>query len=433
MTAVDPAMSATDAARRIREGVLSPVDLLEACLARIRTADPALRAWVCVDEAGARTAARERAQEAKAGTLRGPLHGIPVGIKDIFHVAGMKTTAGARAFAHETPAEDSAAVLRLRAAGAVIVGKTATTEFAYMDPADTRNPWNPAHTPGGSSSGSAAAVAARMVPFALGTQTVGSVLRPAAYCGIVGIKPTHGQIPTTGVIPLAWSLDHVGCFARSVGDAAIGLGVLMGRSLAVSPSPPSIGLPGAWVDQATPEVAGHVRLVTDRLVKAGARAEEVALPPGMERLAEAGRNVLRVEAAAYHTDRFGSDLSCHRKGIAELIGSGLAVSGVEYVRANRARLGFRAVMAPLFERYQVLLTPVAPAPAPAGLVSTGDPLFCAPWSFIGVPSISLPSGISASGLPLGIQLVAGPDREDDLLGAAAWCEGVLDFKAAPAV
>jgi Asp-tRNA(Asn)/Glu-tRNA(Gln) amidotransferase A subunit family amidase len=345
----------------------------------------------------------------------------------------MPTTAGAAAFAHETPTEDATAVERLRAAGAVIIGKTATTEFAYMDPAPTRNPWNREHTPGGSSSGSAAAVAARMVPLALGTQTVGSVLRPAAYCGVVGVKPTHGLVPAAGVIPLAWSLDHVGCFARSVRDAALALGVLADRAFRVSLAPPTVGLPTAWVDRATAEVAAHVRLVADRLTRAGARVEEVALPPVTERLEEAGRTVLRVEAATYHTDRFGGDLSRHRKGLGELVRSGLAVAGVDYVRANRARLACRAAMAPLLARHQVLLTPVAPAPAPKGLASTGDPSFCAPWSFIGAPSIALPSGVAPSGLPLAVQLVAGPDREGDLLGAAAWCEEVLGFTAGPTV
>ncbi len=418
-------------ADRIRECTLSPVDLVDECLARIRTTDSALRAWRHVDEAGARAVARERAEEARAGRVRGPLHGIPVGIKDVFHVAGMPTTAGAGEFAHERPARDATAVERLRAAGAVIVGKTATTEFAYMDAAETRNPWNLEHTPGGSSSGSAAAVAAATVPLALGTQTVGSVLRPAAYCGVVGVKPTHGLVPTAGVIPLAWSLDHVGCFTRSVRDAALGLGVLAGRAFKVASAPPSIGLPVAWVGRAGREVAGHVQEVAARLERAGARLEEMALPAAIEGIDEAGRNVMRAEAAVYHTDRFGSDLSRHRRGIAELIRSGLALPAVEYVRANRARQAFRAEMAALFQRYQVLLTPVAPAPAPRGLASTGDPMFCAPWSFAGTPAISIPSGIAADGLPLGIQLVAGGEREEDLFAAAAWCATVLDFTETP--
>jgi aspartyl-tRNA(Asn)/glutamyl-tRNA(Gln) amidotransferase subunit A len=423
----------TEAVARIRDGSLSPVELLEACIARTRAADPVLRAWVHVDEGGALAVARKRAEEAQAGRFRGPLHGIPVGVKDIFHVAGLPTTAGAGPFAHETPAEDAPVVGRLRAAGAVILGKTATTEFAYMDPAETRNPWNPAHTPGGSSSGSAAAVAAGMVPLALGTQTVGSVLRPAAYCGIVGIKPTHGRVPTEGVIPLAWSLDHVGCFTRSVADAALALGVLAGRGLVARPVAPTIGVPIAWVDRATAEIAAHVRQVGEQLRKAGARVEEMALPPALDRLEDAGRTVLRVEAAVYHTGRFGADFSHHRAGLAELVRSGLTVSGADYVRANRTRLACREAMTPVFARYQVLLTPVAPAPAPLGLASTGDPRFCAPWSFIGAPAISLPSGLAASGLPLAIQLTAGPDQEAELLGAAAWCESVLGFTATPSI
>ena len=201
-------LSASAAAARIAEGTLSPVALLESCLARIAADDATVRAWACVDESDARAVAREREVEARAGRRRGPLHGVPVGVKDIFHVAGLTTTCGAAAAFHVRATEDATAVARLRAAGAVVVGKLHTTEFAYFEPAPTRNPWNVAHTPGGSSSGSAAAVAARMVPLALGTQTVGSVLRPAAYCGVVGFKGTHGLIPTDGVVPLAERLSH---------------------------------------------------------------------------------------------------------------------------------------------------------------------------------------------------------------------------------
>ena len=219
-------LSAREAQRRIRDGKITAENLLAACLERIGALDGDLEAWTHVDAASARVAARERDAEARAGRSRGPLHGVPVGVKDIFDVAGMPTTGGARPWAHRRATEDATAVARLRAAGAVIVGKTATTEFAYRDPAPTRNPWNPGHTPGGSSAGSGAAVAARMIPLATGSQTVGSVLRPAAYNGVVGVKATHGLIPVDGVIPLAWSFDHVGVFARSVDDAAIMLGVL---------------------------------------------------------------------------------------------------------------------------------------------------------------------------------------------------------------
>src|SRR5258706_259288 len=310
------------AATLIADRTLSPLDLLEACLARIAARDAEIRAWVRVDEAGARAVAREREAEARAGRLRGPLHGVPVGIKDIFHVAGMTTTCGAAPAFHGAGTEDAAAVARLRAAGAIILGKAHTTEFAYFEPGPTRNPWNVGHTPGGSSSGSAAAVAARMAPLALGTQTVGSVLRPAAYCGVVGFKGTHGLISTEGVVPLAWSLDHVGVFARAVAVAALTAGVL-----------------------ARPAVA--------------------------------------------------------------------------YARAQRARLAFREEVMPLLAAHDALLSPTAPATAPEGL-ATGDPWFCAPWSFAGVPACSLPSGVSAAGLPHAVQLVAAAERDSELLAVAAW-------------
>src|SRR5882672_3388347 len=226
-----------EGAEAIRAGAASPVELVQACLDRIRALDGELQGWAHVDADGALAVAREREAEARAGRLRGPLHGIAVGVKDIFDVAGMPTTGGARSFAHTRPAMDAAAVARIRAAGAIVLGKTVTTEFAYRDPAPTRNPWNRGHTPGGSSAGSAAAVAARMAPLALGSQTVGSVLRPAAYCGVVGFKGTHGLVPVGGVIPLAWSLDHVGVLARSVTDAALAMTVLAGRS--VEPLPVS--------------------------------------------------------------------------------------------------------------------------------------------------------------------------------------------------
>jgi Asp-tRNA(Asn)/Glu-tRNA(Gln) amidotransferase A subunit family amidase len=343
----------------------------------------------------------------------------------------MPTTAGAGPFAHERPARDSTAVARLREAGAVIVGKTATTEFAYRDPAATRNPWNTAHTPGGSSSGSAAAVAARMVPLALGTQTVGSVVRPAAYCGVVGLKPSYGRVPADGVVPLAWSLDHVGCFTRSVEDAALVLGVLAGAGAAPRGGAPRIGLPAAWVERAEPATAAHVMAVGRRLAAAGAEVAETSLPDAFAAIDAAGREVMAAEAAAYHVDRFGPEPSSHRPGIAALIRTGRALPAIDYVRANRARDAFRSDMRPLFERFTVLLTPAAPGPAPRGLDSTGDPVFCAPWSFIGAPAIALPSGVGEDGLPLAVQLIAGPGRDADLLGAAAWCEGVLDFRAAP--
>jgi len=418
------------AATLIADGSISAVDLLEACLARIATRDAEIRAWVHVDEAGARAVARERHAEAGAGRIRGPLHGVPVGIKDIFHVSGMTTTCGAAPAFHVSATEDAAAVARLRAAGAIILGKAHTTEFAYFEPGPTRNPWNTAHTPGGSSSGSAAAVAARMAPLALGTQTVGSVLRPAAYCGVVGFKGTHGLIPTEGVVPLAWSLDHVGVFARAVADVALTASVLAGRPLTgAAARPPRLALAPELVDRATPETAAEVRAAAARLARAGAIIEEVKLP-SFAGVHAAGREVLEVEASAYHEELYRVHAAAYRPRTRELIAGGLARPAVAYARAQRARLAFREEVMPLLATHDALLSPTAPAPAPEGL-ATGDPWFCAPWSFAGAPACSLPSGVSALGLPHAVQLVAAAERDAELLAVAAWCERVLDLKLSP--
>ena len=450
MAATRNVLTAAEIARGIRAGSLSPVAVVEACLARIAEIESALRAWVHLDTEGALKVARALEAEARAGRFRGPLHGVPVGIKDIYHVAGMVTTAGAGAFAHERPRTDATAVARLRAAGAVILGKTATTELAYADPAETRNPWNLEHTPGGSSSGSAAAVAAGMIPLALGSQTVGSTLRPAAYCGLVGLKPTHGRISAAGVVPLASSLDHVGIFARSVEDAALALSVLAGHDPAdgfsaaipagdylgalASFERPRLGIPrGLFASKASPEVTAHLEAIAAAFAKAGAAVEEVKLPPSAEAIHDAGQLVMRVEAAAYHRDRFARHRDAYRPKIRGLIEEGLAIAGVEYVSAQQARRRFREEMGPILEGHDALLMPVAPTTAPKGLTWTGDPGLCAPWSFSGLPAIALPSGLAHDNLPLSIQLVAGAFAERRLLSVARWCEAILSFTAAPPV
>jgi aspartyl-tRNA(Asn)/glutamyl-tRNA(Gln) amidotransferase subunit A len=421
-----------EAADRIRRGACSSVALTEACLARLRALEPEIRAWAHVDAEGALAAARERDAETGAGRARGPLHGVPIGIKDIFDVAGMPTTAGAREFAHTRPTRDSGAVARLRAAGAVILGKAHTTQFAFRDPAPTRNPWNHAHTPGGSSSGSAAAVAARMVPGAIGSQTVGSILRPAAYCGVVGLKGPHGLVPVDGAVPLAWSLDHAGPFARSVADAALMLAVMADQPIEPSaPAAPRLVVGRQLFDRAEPELRRHLDGVVERLAAAGARVTELTLPPAYGEIHAAGTVVLEVEAATYHQPTFAKFASDYGPGMAEMIPRGLARPATEYVTANRARLAFREVMIPLLEAHDALLSPTAPGPAPAGLGWTGDASLCAPWSSAGVPSISLPTGLSAAGLPLALQLVQAPSGVARLLGAAAWCERVVGFAARP--
>jgi aspartyl-tRNA(Asn)/glutamyl-tRNA(Gln) amidotransferase subunit A len=443
-------LTATEILARVRGGRLSVVGLVEACLRRIDAADPAVEAWVVVDRAGALQAASELDVEARAGRLRGPLHGVPVGLKDIFHAAGLKTTAGARGFADVVATEDARSVARLRAAGAVILGKVHTTEFAFQDPAVTRNPWHPDRTPGGSSSGSAAAVAARMVPVTLGSQTVGSTLRPAAFCGIVGLKPTYGRISRHGVLPLAWTLDHVGILSRSVADAALVLSVLAGHDpddpgsapaaapdltgvIAAVPSrPPRLGLVGEpFREKTDPEMRAHLETVAGALRDGGAVVAPVTLPPIVSALIAASSVVVRVEAAAAHADLYRAHAGDYRPRLRAAIELGLCVPGSLYLRAQRLRRQARRELQPILDRHDGLLMPSAPGSAP-DRSTTGDASFNAPWSAVGVPQVALPSGLAADGLPLGIQLIGAAFAEARLLQAARWVESTLGFDAAPA-
>lgn len=443
-------LTATEAASRIRAGALSPVDLVEACLARIAALDPKVKAWVAVDADGARRAARESHDAVKAGRALGQLHGVPVGLKDIFHAKGLVTTSGADAYFHQRPDEDAESVARLRRAGAIVLGKTTTTEFANRDPAPTGNPWALDHTPGGSSSGSAAAVSARMAPIALGSQTVGSTLRPAAYCGIVGLKPTHGRISARGVVPLAWSFDTVGLFGRSVSDVAVTLQALAGydagdtmsvdvpvpdylAALAAPARAPRLGVPKALVSRADAETAAHVLAVAERCVKAGATVEDVELPASAEGLGPAGQRVVQSEAAAFHAADFRDHADLYQKHFRATLASGAGIAAADYVLAIRQCRQFRRDLDAWLPRYDALLMPVALGPAPRGLDSTGDASLCAPWSSAGVPSIAVPSGLAASGLPLSVQLVAGAWREAELLATAKWVESLLAFRGEPAL
>jgi len=421
------------AAAAIRAGEMTSAALVDACLDRIRAVDPTVKAWIHVDEAGARSAADAADAAMRSGTTLGPLHGVPIGVKDIIDVAGLPTTAGARAFAHTRPTRDATCVARLRAAGGIVLGKTHTTQFAYRDPAPTTNAWNPAHTPGGSSSGSAAAVAARQVPVALGSQTVGSILRPAAYNGVVGFKGTNGLVPLEGVVPLGYSLDHIGPLARSVEDAALVLGVMAGRTLTPEPiETPRLAVARELFARAEPELRRHLEAVIESFAKAGARVEEVRLPPSFAELPDAAVVILEIEAATYHAPTFAKHAADYGAGMAEMLARGLKRPGIEYVAANRTRARVREDVAPLLAQHDALLSPTAPAPAPAGLEWTGDASLCQPWSTLGAPSISLPSGVSAAGLPFALQLIQAPGADTRLLGAALWCERTLGPMPAPA-
>lgn len=440
-------LSAFEAARRIRRGALSPSNLVAACLKRIEATEPTVGAWVRLDRDPAARVAVQRDIEAREGRFMGPLHGVPIALKDVFDAAGVPTTSGAPAWATRTPTVDATAVARLRGAGAVPMGKLVTTPFAFLDPSATRNPWNPEHTPGGSSSGPAAAVAARMVPLALGSQTVGSVLRPAAYCGVVGFKPTHGRISAAGVLALAASLDHVGVFARRVEDCALVLSLLAGLDPAdrgtspvpaedypaavADPAPPRIGVLASLLARATPEMAKHLDAILRGLEGTGARLVDAALPDSFPSLREAGDTVLAVEAAHAHAPLYAAHAAEYPPRIKELIERGRAVPAPEYLAAQDARRSAAADLDAAARRHDALLAPTIGAPAPRGLASTGDPGFCAPFTFAGLPAISLPTSVDPSGLPLAVQLVGAAWGESRLLSVAAWCERAIGFDAGP--
>jgi Asp-tRNA(Asn)/Glu-tRNA(Gln) amidotransferase A subunit family amidase len=425
-------LGAAEAARRIAEGTLSPIALVDSCLEHIATRDGDVSAWVQVNEVDARAVACEREAEAARGQVRGPLHGIPVAIKDIIDVAGMTTTCGAGPFAHRLADVDAACVAALRAAGAIVLGKVTTTEFAYFEPSATRNPWKLAHTPGGSSSGSAAALAARMVPLALGTQTVGSVLRPAAFCGIVGFKGSYGAIRVDGVNPLARSLDHVGVFARKVIDARLVWEVLAGIAVTQkAPQRPRIAIAPELLEQASPEVAAQYLAAVERLSGAGAKVREIQLPPSFTMIHDAARAILESEFACSQDELYRAHAADYRPRTRALIEAGLEQKTLVYLKAQQARARFRDDMMQIFGSTGILLTPVAATTAPKGLDFTGDPWFCSPWSSIGVPALSLPTVIGSEGLPHAIQLVAATGADAELLAAAAWCEKILSFESSP--
>ena len=436
-----------DGARAIRAKELSPLDLVDALLGRIDALDEGVKAWALVDLDGARAMARQAADEVARGVLRGPLHGVPFGAKDIFYTKGLRTEGGSKVMAGFVPAYDATAVMRLRTAGAILLGKCHTTEFATYDPAPTRNPWNLSCTPGGSSAGSAAAVAARMVPLALGTQTIGSNVRPAAYCGLVGLKPTFGRISTRGVMALSYTQDHVGLMARSVEDIALGLQITAGAdpddpSSSRAPVPdylaaitrrraPRIGLVREFFfERATVEVGQITASTVNRLARAGAAVDEVKLPASFRGVQAAANLIVRSDTASIHADLFAAKADLYRPAIRSMIETGALIPGDLYVRSLRLRRQFRREIRALLEQYDVLLTPTTPAPAPEGM-ATGDPQFQVPWSLSGLPSITVPCGLSGSGLPLGIQLVSGMFTEGPLLAAAAWCEDVLGRGQAP--
>lgn len=445
-------LTVAQSAQAIRQGDLSPVDLAQSLLDRIEALDPRLDAWVTIDREDVLSAARSRDQEMQAGGAKGLIHGVPVGLKDIFYTEGMKTTACSKIYADFVPSYDATCVAKIKEAGGIVLGKAVTTEFATGDPSPTVNPWNPEHTPGGSSSGSSVAVATRMCAAALGSQTGGSTCRPAAYNGIVGLKPTYGRISRYGVVPVSWSLDTVGILVRTVEDAAAMLQVMSGHDpkdpgsstqpvpdflaqlakIESSGNPPRIGLLGGFFrEHATQEVWNHTKEIAGRLTQAGAVVEELALPRSFATAHACQRVIMNVECAAFHEETFRERADEYGPRIRSGIEMGMLIPGVDYLNAQRLRRVFRRDMTQMLAGFDVALTPAIPAPAPRDLSTTGDAAFQSPWTSSGLPTVVVPSGLSLDGLPLAIQLAAPPWQEGKLLGAARWCESVLGMGLTP--
>jgi len=439
------ALSLTEAVADIRDGRIKSAELVADCLKRIEEVDGAIEAWAYLDRDHAMMQAEAADLHRQKGNALGPLHGVPIGIKDIFDTGDMPTEFGSPAWAGRTPRQDATAVARLREAGAVIMGKTVTTEYAYFQPGKTRNPHHVSRTPGGSSSGSAAAVAAYMVPGAIGSQTNGSVIRPAAFCGVVGFKPTHGLISRSGALELSRTLDHVGVFARSVEDAALLAQQLVGfdeedldtrpvarppfASVAASapPLPPRFAFvrSAAW-EHAEPVTREAFGELTEAL---GEAAAEVDLGERFGRAIDMQRIVMEVEMAHNFRrdyEKFGHQLSDKLRGLIE---RGRAYPAVDYMAALSAIPQLNDALDAVFDEYDAILTPAAPGEAP-GIESTGSPIFCSTWSLLGTPAISLPLLASDKGLPIGVQLVARRGNDARLLRSARWLVNTLRDKAA---
>jgi Asp-tRNA(Asn)/Glu-tRNA(Gln) amidotransferase A subunit family amidase len=413
-----------------------------ACLERIGAVDDSIEAWAFLDPEHAIAQARAADVWRRSGRPLGPLHGVPVGLKDIIDTADMPTEYGSPLYAGRLPASDAAAVAMLRAAGAVVMGKTVTTEFAAGASGKTRNPHDPAHTPGGSSSGSAAAVAAAMVPVALGSQTTGSTIRPASYCGVYGFKPTHGLIPRTGIRALSRTLDHVGVFARTIDDVALTLEQVTGYDrgdpdsrpqpripyLALSREEPPITpmlafVKTPWWDRVDADARDAFAELVDHL---GDRIEELELLSATEEVLEWQRLIMEAEVASNFAREWEQGRDRLSPGFRERLERGRSIGAVQYLDALARIPALSASLTELFEqRYDAIVTPAAAGTAPKGLGFTGDRSFCTLWTLCGMPALSVPLMRGASGLPLGVQLVGPRHGDGRLLRTARWLVGTL--------
>jgi len=426
-----------EAAKKMRSGKLKPSAYLASLLSRVDALEDKIKAWQWLDRQRAIELARAADSAATPWKAAHPLHGVPIGVKDNFYTAGIPTEMGCSLYAGHIPDESAELVLRLESAGALMLGKTVTTEAAFMMPAQTRNPWNQAHTPGGSSSGSAAAVAAGFVPAAVGTQTNGSVIRPAAFCGIVGYKPSQGMLSARGVMPFSPSLDQPGVFARSVADAALLAWSLTERRSSIRPDAPMLkGAPRlaavrspVWY-RAQVEQRAQFDADVARLRKAGAMVDIIEIPGEFDRAHKVHRVIMLFEAArasaqvrARYRDSFSDVLN-------RALDEGAAIAEADYRDALKLRTQLQQRLAAFLDRgYSAIVTPPTPGEAPASLDETGDPSFCSIWTLMGTPAIVIPTGKGPNGLPLGLQLVGAAEEENYLLATAAWCERHSPFKS----
>jgi Asp-tRNA(Asn)/Glu-tRNA(Gln) amidotransferase A subunit family amidase len=429
-------LGAVEIRDRIAGGALRAADLAEALIGRIAETEPQLEAWAWFDPEAVRAQAAALDMQRRVGRPTGPLHGVPVGVKDIIDTARAPTENGTAIDAGRVPSRDAVVVSRLKAAGAIIMGKTVTTELAFLHPGPTRNPMNPGHTPGGSSSGSAAAVASGQVPLAIGTQTGGSVIRPADFCGAVGFKPSFGAIPRTGILTQSPSLDTVGVFARSVPDAALLAEVLFGhdpddRATTVGPTPRLLDLarsrpplppvfafvrPPGWDDAAAETRAALGELAASL----GEQCFEAPLPNAFDEAAaiRARINLAEMAKCYFSYERRGRNLLSET--IRGAIDEGKAIAARDYIAALDWSDVLYAGLAEIFERCDAILCPAATGPAPQGLASTGDAIFNGLWTLVGAPAVTLPLFEADGGLPMGVQLIGRRGDDGRLLRTANW-------------
>lgn len=427
-------LSLVEAARGIKSRLFTSEEYIQALLARIKSLDEDIQAWAWLKPAEAIKAARASDSYLHSGGTPGLFQGIPLGVKDIFATAGMPTEMGSSAFAGHIPKESARVIRLLESQGAFVMGKTVTAECAFFFPGKTRNPWNPLHTPGGSSSGSAAAVAAGFVPAALGTQTNGSVIRPAAFCGVVGFKPTQGIIPIEGALTFSHTLDQVGVFTRHVEDAAMLVAPLTENSAQHTPvictrsTPPRLAAVRTPVWEQAEDYARQTFMENIRtLRKGGAEVEEVELPELSGLAHQSIRIIMAVEAAFNLEELYLKQASLLSSVLKDFLFEGKGVGAVNYLQALKIRLNLQSELRRFLAKYDAIITPPTTGEAPATLEQTGNPCFCSIWSLCGAPAITIPVGFGPRGLPLGLQIVGAHGKDGELLSAAHWCEGLFSF------